>query len=589
MIRKLIHPIWFAFFLAVLPILACSNFLPEPAASIPPPPTLTIPTPDAVATRALALAPTATIAGGTGDPASSLPDTRGPMLTVLVNVNVRTGPGVAYARNGFLLAGESATITGRDATTGWWQIVCPANAEGTACWVTGGSSYVSVANVTEVPVAEVPTLPTIAPTARPNETENETGASPPPENVTGDAIVPVPAETAMEAESAAVPANNPFIVYVDQGELFMLYLAEENGQLTAGQVRQLTSTGGITGVWVNPDGRQLAYLREEAPSNALYILNLTTNTLQRIAGGDTLPALPGLGTSAQTRYLDQVQWSANGERLVFNTRVLPQEPGTGPAYDLWTVRPGAAPVEQIPANTGGAIFALSAQDELLLSSATTIMRADLNGTTPQTVLSFDLVNTSSEYLYFPSAQWTAAGDRAYVAIPAATPPARNADYGLWRIPAGGGPGEQIGRLAVNPIASPLYWNTDGTRLAYVRSPGGLAGNTQLHLADSDGQNDTVYERGRNLYFLAWGIDPTTFLYRGNGYVAVGRAGTDPTSSLIPAGQEVTAGRWLNRDYFLITVRTPQGQWQLTSGNLQGQALPLITFDHPAAIIDHWSP
>ena len=149
--------------------------------------------------------------------------------------------------------------------------------------------------------------------------------------------------------------GQPFIVYVDGGDLSILYLVEREGQLVAGQIRQLTTTGGVTGVWVHPKGEQLAYVREEAPSNALYVLNLALNTPQRVTGGDTLPPLPGLGNNRQTRYLDQVQWSGNGERLVFNTRIAPQEPATGPAYDLWTVRPGETPVELIPANTGGAI------------------------------------------------------------------------------------------------------------------------------------------------------------------------------------------------------------------------------------------
>jgi uncharacterized protein YraI len=78
-------------------------------------------------------------------------------------VAVRSGPGTEYPLVGTLDEGEYARIRGRG--RGWWQIVCPRNVyvRGTACWVSGGTTYTGNYNTDDV----TPTAPeaTLTPTA----------------------------------------------------------------------------------------------------------------------------------------------------------------------------------------------------------------------------------------------------------------------------------------------------------------------------------------------------------------------------------------------------------------------------------------
>jgi hypothetical protein len=80
------------------------------------------------------------------------------LVTALVGLNVRTGPGTQYPRLGMLAKGESAEITGRDQFTGWWQIVFISN-QGERGWVAAGPEFSTATNAGNVPVVAAPPPP----------------------------------------------------------------------------------------------------------------------------------------------------------------------------------------------------------------------------------------------------------------------------------------------------------------------------------------------------------------------------------------------------------------------------------------------
>lgn len=89
--------------------------------------------------------------------------------------NVRSGPGVNFARIGYLDPGAQAPVTGR--YTDWWQIAFE-NGQG---WVYGGIvTTTNTDNVTEVQPPASPIPPTPAPTAIPTETPVLEAATPEP-------------------------------------------------------------------------------------------------------------------------------------------------------------------------------------------------------------------------------------------------------------------------------------------------------------------------------------------------------------------------------------------------------------------------
>jgi uncharacterized protein YraI len=98
------------------------------------------------------------------------------MLTALVGLNVRTGPGLDYPVIGRLAAGQLAVVVVKDQTGGWWQIEYPAG-DGLA-WVSADPQYSTVSNDPAVAIAQAP-LPS-PPAGPPTATATQTPAAPPP-------------------------------------------------------------------------------------------------------------------------------------------------------------------------------------------------------------------------------------------------------------------------------------------------------------------------------------------------------------------------------------------------------------------------
>jgi uncharacterized protein YgiM (DUF1202 family) len=123
-----------ALLLLVLASLACNAFAGRVEPGLPPPPN---PTAQPVVTATAGgpgLAPTATLPAGP-------PETVEGTIRILVDLNIRSGPGVEYDRVGFLRQGDRAAALARDPESGWWRIECPPQADGAVCWVSGGAQY----------------------------------------------------------------------------------------------------------------------------------------------------------------------------------------------------------------------------------------------------------------------------------------------------------------------------------------------------------------------------------------------------------------------------------------------------------------
>lgn len=126
--------IWTGLALLLFATLACNAFAGRPESGLPPPPNPSA-TPAADATGLPGLAPTATLPGEATAPAAQ------GTLRIMVDLNVRGGPGVSFPRVGFLLRDARVTVLGRDEGSGWWRIECPPDADGSVCWVSGGTQY----------------------------------------------------------------------------------------------------------------------------------------------------------------------------------------------------------------------------------------------------------------------------------------------------------------------------------------------------------------------------------------------------------------------------------------------------------------
>jgi len=79
-----------------------------------------------------------------------------PMVTAITNLNIRSGPGTAYPVLGFLLARQTAEVTGISTDAGWWQIKFSGAADDRG-WLS--AKYVTAQNTSNVPVVQAPPLP----------------------------------------------------------------------------------------------------------------------------------------------------------------------------------------------------------------------------------------------------------------------------------------------------------------------------------------------------------------------------------------------------------------------------------------------
>lgn len=114
--------------------LACNAFAGR-ITTLPPPPT-PAPSPEVtVPANTPGLAPTVTL-----PPDTPLEEVEG-SVRILVDLNIRAGPGVRFDRVGFLLRDDRAAVIGRDTQSGWWRIQCPPTIIDTECWVSGGSQF----------------------------------------------------------------------------------------------------------------------------------------------------------------------------------------------------------------------------------------------------------------------------------------------------------------------------------------------------------------------------------------------------------------------------------------------------------------
>jgi uncharacterized protein YraI len=106
---------------------------------------------------------------------TSTPYTSQVKVSVWVDTNCRSGPGVAYTYLGALLVGESAEVVGRNADWTYWIIRNPDQPGGT-CWLWGQYATLS-GNTSGVPVYSTPILLTATATSVTPSVSTPTGAT----------------------------------------------------------------------------------------------------------------------------------------------------------------------------------------------------------------------------------------------------------------------------------------------------------------------------------------------------------------------------------------------------------------------------
>ncbi len=138
-------------------VLVTGQVEPLPAATLPP---ATVPVPDTP--TSLPPPPTAAPEPSPTPAAGIVSTGSGAVVTAIVGLNVRGGPGTNYPVIGRLVQNQAVPIVGRNPEGTWWQIVYPEDSGGRG-WISGSAEFSQASNAGNVPIAEAPVAPTPAP------------------------------------------------------------------------------------------------------------------------------------------------------------------------------------------------------------------------------------------------------------------------------------------------------------------------------------------------------------------------------------------------------------------------------------------
>jgi hypothetical protein len=94
-----------------------------------------------------------------------------PLVTTTTDLNIRSGPGMAYPVVGLMLAGQTARVTGQSADEEWWQIEFLGVAEQRG-WIS--AKYTTPQNAIDVPIVQAPPPPLPTSTPQPASTNAPT-------------------------------------------------------------------------------------------------------------------------------------------------------------------------------------------------------------------------------------------------------------------------------------------------------------------------------------------------------------------------------------------------------------------------------
>lgn len=209
----------------------------------------------------------ASSAAAVGDKIVSLTDQTATVNTAGGHLNVRSGPGTSYAVIARLAAGQNVPLLARNQTGDWVQIARPAPDDGFG-WVS----------------ASLVTL------------DGAAGDLPVSEAISDAPALPVAATTQPAQSTRAANGLSGTIVFQDRsGGAIYAY------DPASGSTRQI-ATGADPAL--TPDGRQVAFWRDEDGQHTLFTANIDGNGEQRLLTRGEMIRAPS--------------WSPDGQRIVFS-------------------------------------------------------------------------------------------------------------------------------------------------------------------------------------------------------------------------------------------------------------------------------
>lgn len=368
------------------------------------------------------------------------------------------------------------------------------------------------------------------------------------------------------------------IAYISGGNLWVL---EEGGS-----PQQLTTTGTDSRPLLSPDGQRILFERElspgpgDVPRFELRVINVDGSGERPVAGPDDLPGEMGTPVGSETetmlpRLPWQVAWHPDGQRVAFNT-LIQVGYGLYAKHDLWIADPDAGTVTRLLDDDAGGAFAFAPDGStVMVADPTTVARANGDGSDREELITFDFVNTGSEYAYVPQPVWMPDSSHALIAISSAEPFGPNPSGNIWRIPRAGDALQLAtlsGRFLFSTMGENNLWSPDRSRFAYINADEDL-----IH-TNGDGSDRSVYASG-SVEFVGWSPDSQRFIYKqGSPWTYyVGEMGADPIALLPPdLSLQVQSAEWIAPNTFVYSSGTKREAVDVRLGEVTGAHRVLVT-------------
>ena len=181
---------------------------------------------------------------------------------------------------------------------------------------------------------------------------------------------------------------------------------------------QIANATDVGRVMISPDGQQVAFTIGSPNENGLFVVDVAGENGRMLIKSSDLAPLRGVDTAESALLISQVQWLPNSQGLAFNTDLINLiGPGIFNQEDLWMVELNGNLTQIFNVGELGGIFDISNGNKIIAGGAEKIVLANLDGSGREEVVSYELVNTASEYIYYPQPHWVANGSRAFVAVP----------------------------------------------------------------------------------------------------------------------------------------------------------------------------
>jgi Tol biopolymer transport system component len=389
-------------------------------------------------------------------------------------LNVRAGPGTAYARRGALGAADVVIVVGRTADGAWLEVQA-AELDGGSGWA---SAYYLVVD------GAIDSLPVTAPsttTATTTDTISVSAAS--------STAIPISQSLNLSISNAAASALSGALAF-QSGQGGTIYAYDlDNGSLW-------TLTSGFDPA-ISPDGQTVAFTRQGI-DGGLYLIDIDGGNERRIYTGPLNIASP--------------KWSEDGAAIVFSYAISSQEcrdMGSGRCaldaefldgrmsdldpndyslitkyeYDLGVVAADGSNFHSLSALHSSRAPDWSAADIVYQSSDGIQTIQDVVGASSQ-VVTYDMLQPAAQ-----DPDWQPGGGRILMQRQGAS------HWEIWAVDANGGNMVALTQprttlVDVLPSNVAPAWSPDGSKIVFVsnREADGEAGAWRLWVMDADGGN-----------------------------------------------------------------------------------------------------